>query len=104
MNDSNEVSKPSYDPLKPAYDVLVVDDTPDWQRRLAQLITVVVGHVRANEILDDAVLGAALAEVDAALPDDDLGIDEPPALGAEAACRAQERVVAKLHPAFLPGS
>src|SRR5437868_3523241 len=77
-------------------------ERPRQAGRLAVLVAVVVGDVRADEVLDDAVLGAALAEVAAAGADDDLGIDEAAALRAEAAGGAQKGVIAQLHPCCPP--
>ena len=55
----------------------------------------------------DELAGAVLAEVHASLANDDLRLDQPPALGAEAAGRAEESVVAEVHGeapcAWLPG-
>jgi len=51
----------------------------------------------ADQLLDDAVFGAALAEVDAAAADDDLGVHEPAALGAQAVGGPEEGVIAKVH-------
>ena len=39
-------------------------------------VPIVVGDIGANEVLDQAVFGTALAEINAAVADDNLGIDE----------------------------
>src|SRR5262249_42309353 len=65
--------------------------------RLAELVAVVVRDVGADEILDGAVLRTLFAEINAALADNDLRLDEPPALRTEAAGRAKKRVVTKAH-------
>src|SRR5579872_3328463 len=61
--------------------------------RLAKLVAVIVRDIGANEILNGPVLRAALAEVDAAVAHDDLGIDEPSAAGAQAARGSEVGVI-----------
>src|SRR5207247_5418906 len=70
--------------------------------RLAVVVTVVVGDVGADEIVEGAVLGAAFAEVDAPVLDDDLGVHDAAALRAEAAGGAEVGVVAELHGGIIP--
>src|SRR5207237_441123 len=65
--------------------------------RLAEFVAVVIGDVGADEVVEGAVFGAALAEVDALALDDDLGVDEAPALWAQAARAAEIGVVAEVH-------
>ncbi len=65
--------------------------------RLAVLVAVVVGHVRTDEILDETVLRAALAEIDAAVAHDDLGINQAPAFRTQAVRGSEEDVIAQLH-------
>src|SRR5205085_9786487 len=69
---------------------------------LVELVPLVVGDIRADEVLDQPMLGAALAEVDAAVADDDLGVHEPPAVRAEALGQAAEGVVAEEHKRTFP--
>ena len=70
---------------------------PGQAGRLAELVAIVPGDVGADEVLDEAVLGAVLAEIDTALAGDDLGIDEPPAVGTQTSRRAEEGVVSQIH-------
>jgi hypothetical protein len=65
--------------------------------RLAMFVPIVIGHVRAYEILLEAMLRTMLAEVDTPLADDDLGIDKSAAVGAQTAGRAEEGVIAEVH-------
>src|SRR5206468_990275 len=64
---------------------------------LAEFVPVVIGDVRADKVLDQAVLRTLLAEVDPTISCDDLRIDDAPAMRAEAAGRAEEGVIAKVH-------
>src|SRR5262249_48709442 len=64
---------------------------------LAVFVAIVIGDVGADEVVEDAVLGTALAEVDALTLDDDLGVHEPAAGGAQAARAAQVGVIAEVH-------
>ena len=66
-------------------------------RRLAEFVAVVIGNVGADEVFDEAVFGAALTEVDAAVADDDLGVHQPAALGTETAGGPEEGVIADVH-------
>src|SRR5262249_19246686 len=64
---------------------------------LAELVPVEVGDVGTDEVFDDTVLGTAFAEPDPAGTDDDFGVDDAAACGAEAPRRPEEGVVAKVH-------
>src|SRR5205823_11622438 len=57
---------------------------------LVELVAVVVIHVGADEVFDQAVFGAALAKVDAPVADDDLRFDAPPAVRTQAVRGAEE--------------
>jgi len=59
--------------------------------RLAVLVAVEVGDVGADEVFDGAVFGAALAEVDAAVANDDLRIQQPTAVRAAAGVDSSPR-------------
>jgi len=65
--------------------------------RDAELVAIEPAHVRADEVVALAVLGAPLLEINAPPSLDDLGVDHPQALGAQAAGDAQKRVIAQRH-------
>src|SRR5262249_24748801 len=60
-------------------------------------MAIVIGDVGADEIVEGAVFGAMLAEVDAAVLYHDLGVHDAAAPRAEAAGGAEVGVVAELH-------
>src|SRR5262249_45638396 len=72
---------------------------PGQARRLTELMPVVIGHIGTDEVFENPVFGALLAKVDAAVADDDLGVDEPAAVRAQRAGGAKESVIAQLHAA-----
>src|ERR1700722_17605426 len=86
-------------------DAAIVGAALVWKRavdarlasRLAELMAVIIGDVGADEVLERAVFGASFAEVDAARADNDLGLDQSPAVRAEAASRTQVSVIAHIH-------
>lgn len=61
--------------------------------RLIELVAVEIADVGEDEVVEGAVLGALLTEVDPALLHDDLGIHDPPALRAEATSKAKKCVL-----------
>jgi len=65
-------------------------------RRLVKFMAVIVGNVRANEVLAGAMIRAMLAEVNAIVADDDLGVHQPAADGAKTPGCSEEGVVAEM--------
>lgn len=66
-------------------------------RRLAVFVAIVISDIGANEIFDEAVFGAAFAEINAAIPDYDFGIDQAATTRTQAARGAEICVIAELH-------
>ncbi len=64
---------------------------------LAEFAAVVVGNVGADEVFDEAVFGAALTEVDAAVADDDFGVHQATALRTKTPGGPEKGVVAHVH-------
>ena len=77
---------------------LIVTDPFLMKSQLAERLRAQIQDAGLScEIFHETVLGAVLAEVDALVADNDLGVEEEPAMGAEAARGAEIDVIAEVH-------